>query len=680
METQNILAVENLTVCYQGGKKTIQAVRDVSFNIAPGDSFALVGESGSGKSTIAYAILRVLPPAGFLAGGRIFLTGRDLTTMREKEMRKVRGSHITLVPQDPMTSLNPSQRIGEQVAEVFRLHEAMSRDEALEKAVEMLARVKLPEPAVIARKYPHEISGGQQQRVLIAIAFSANPDLLILDEPTTGLDVTTEARILDLIREMQESFKTAILFISHNLGVVKTLCRQIAVIYAGEIVEQGLVTEVFGKCAHPYTRGLLECIPHHTSSAHKTALHVIEGSLPDLTREQVGCMFAPRCPYVFDRCQKEHPRLLPVPSAPRLARCFVSEKVMVERDVDYSYQCTRNGAAALETRETQPLLRVSNAFKSFRTGRQIINAVDGISIEVDRGEILGIVGESGCGKTTLARMISGLIRIDRGYLSFDGSDVSAPVQRRDREIVRRIQFVFQNPEASLNPQKTVGKILARSLKLLKRASRGEIHSRIIALLETVKLDSRYVDRYPHELSGGECQRTAIARALAPDPDLLICDEALSSLDVSIQAGIVNLLAELREKKQISILFISHDLNVVRHISDRIFVLYNGKECETGTPDQLYWPPYHPYTETLLAALPVVHENVQKTRGIQKPACPSIPREVQGCVFEPECPRCLGELCATATPPRQSPSSGHVIHCHISLDELLSCEPVFQFTK
>ncbi|NIO07633.1 MAG: ATP-binding cassette domain-containing protein, partial [Deltaproteobacteria bacterium] len=259
-------------------------MRNVSFSIAPGDSFALVGESGSGKSTIAYAILRVLPPAGFLAGGRIFLTGRDLTALPEKEMRKLRGSHITLVPQDPITSLNPSQRIGGQVAEVFRLHQAMSRDEALEKAVDMLARVKLPEPAVTARKYPHEISGGQRQRVLIAIAFSTNPDLLILDEPTTGLDVTTEAKILDLIREMQESYKTAILFISHNLGVVKALCRQIAVIYAGEIVEQGLVTEVFGKCAHPYTKGLLECIPHHTSSARKTALHVIEGSLPDMTR------------------------------------------------------------------------------------------------------------------------------------------------------------------------------------------------------------------------------------------------------------------------------------------------------------------------------------------------------------------------------------------------------------
>ncbi len=674
------LLLEDLDITYSTLGTNIPAVRGVSLEIGAGDAFALVGESGSGKSTIAYAIMRYLPSNGRIKGGKISFHSTNIFRLTANELLSLRGAKMSLVPQEPLTSLNPSHRVGNQIAEVFRIHLDISKEEAYKRTIEMLEQVNMPDPEGMARKYPHEISGGQQQRVLIAMAFSTHPDLLIMDEPTTGLDVTTEAVILDLIVEMKSKYNSAILYITHDLGVVRRVCERVAIIYAGEIIEVGDVDTVFNRPAHGYTLGLLGCIPKISSEVIQEKLNAIEGFLPDLSDLKPGCIFASRCDRVEDACLAKVFPLKDI-GAGHLTKCIFYEKVLNLSTAvlngaglsDTKSDKSREGESP-EKRSGEILLEIDALKKIFRIGKGKLLAVDDISLECKKGEILGIVGESGCGKTTLARCIAGLLDVDGGRILFDGENV-AVMKSRSGELHQKIQMIFQNPDSTLNPQKTIEQILERPLTLFKLCPKRERRERVLRLLESVKLGERYMSRYPHELSGGEKQRIGIARAFASEPELIICDEPISSLDVSVQAGIVNLLIELQKQSRISYLFIGHDLNVIRHISNRIVVMYMGKICEVGSSFELFQPPYHPYTEALLSAIPILQTDVT-TRSIRlEGAVPSPINPGPGCRFHTRCPRKVGEICVSAPPPKIEVSPGHVIYCHILLHELEAVPPV-----
>ena len=668
--TPPVLSVRDMDITYYSGQVEFPAIRGTSFEIMAGEAFGLVGESGSGKSTVAYAIMQYLASNGKIARGEVTFNGTNLLTMSSTELLGLRGLKVSMVPQDPLTSLNPSHLVGNQVSEILKIHYKMSESEAHSKAVEMLAQVHLPAPELTAKKYPHQISGGQQQRVLIAMAFCTNPDLLIMDEPTTGLDVTTQARILDLIREMKQTHGTAILYITHNLGVVKNLCDRLAIIYAGEVVEEGDVAAVFQCPAHPYTRGLLSCIPKIYTHKAQRKLDAIEGFLPDLAALQPGCIFAPRCIDARERCHKQTPPWQEI-GARRRSKCFFTE--FEEHAVDEGLDSLRASSPSKKA-----LVRVDHLKKLYPTKRGELRAVDDTSFTCKQGEILGIVGESGCGKTTMARCVVGLEDRSGGKISFDGQDIGV-IQKRSKAMRRKIQMVFQNPEATLNPQKTVEEIIARPLAIYNVVAREKRHERVLELLESVNLGERYLSRFPHEISGGEKQRVGIARAFATEPELIVLDEPISSLDVSVQAGILNLLIELQHKHNIAYIFIGHNLSVIRHLCNRIIVVYMGRICEVGTPDQLFEPPYHPYTEALLSAVPVVEPSIEQREIRLEGTMPNAIDPMPGCAFHTRCPRKIGDVCVQNAPAEvEVNASGHRIACHISVDELTAAEPMFKF--
>ena len=669
-----VLSVDGLSVHYSLAARTTLALTNVSLFVDPGEVVGIVGESGCGKSTLAYTIMRYLPNNARIVSGKVEFHNKDLLQMSEKDMLAIRGKRISIVPQDPLTSLNPSYRIGEQISEILQTHQRMAKLEAHKKVIELLEQVNIPVPHATAGRFPHEISGGQQQRVLIAMAFCLKPDLIIMDEPTTGLDVTTEAMILDLIKNMKIQFNTSILYITHNLGVVKNLCDRIITLYAGEIVEEGEVIPVFQEPKHPYTYGLLRSIPVIGARAIEQRLEVIDGFLPKLESESKSCAFAPRCRFAKKRCFSEAPSLFPIDPA-RAARCFFHEEIPKLHSQSGIQQSTAEKPAAKEGDES--ILKIQNVKKYYKTKGGLLRALEGINLECVKGEILGIVGESGCGKTTLARVIAGLLATDEGKIIFNNQEISFDYRKRDKEVVKKIQMVFQNPEATLNPQKTVKEIISRPYLLHRPMARRKTLSYVIESLEMVKLNEKYLENYPHELSGGEKQRVAIARALAPQPALLICDEPVSNLDVSIQAGILNLLLDLQQRLNITYLFISHDLNVVRYISNRIAVLYLGKLCEIGTPDDLFEPPYHPYTESLLSAIPLVQSNILQRRIRLTGSMPSPLKKIPGCVFHSRCPKKLGTICENVPPPRIQVTEDHFIYCHIPLEQLEREKPIIE---
>jgi peptide/nickel transport system ATP-binding protein len=534
--------------------------------------------------------------------------------------------------------------------------------------------VDLTDVARILRSYPHQLSGGQQQRVLIALAMAGNPDLLILDEPTTGLDVTTEARILELIGRIQRETGTAVLLITHNLGIVRRFCRRVTVIYAGDIVEAGPVEDVLERPAHPYTRALLDCIPPVDSHLTRADLPAIGGALPDRTRMPDGCLFAPRCPRVSEPCRTDVPDLRLVMSE-RRARCLVAEEQLASRSPPPAAQPTPAATGDVDRREA--LLVVENLGVTYAGDGRPVKAVDGIDLHCGPGEVLGIVGESGCGKTSLARCIAGLLAPSRGRILFDGGDLTGDGLRRPQPLRRRIQMVFQNPENTLNPQHTVERCLSRPIALFGLATPGRRRDRVVELLDSVQLGSHFLTRYPHELSGGERQRVAIARAFATEPDLVICDEPISSLDASIQAGVLNLLQNLQRRNRIGFVFISHDLNVVRHVSDRIAVMYGGRLCEVGTPSELFAPPYHPYTEALLAAAPVIQTGIRQRRiELPRAGLEAAGGPLPACPFAGRCPHQVGPVCIEEPPPDRSTRPGRHLFCHLPPDRLDAMEPVF----
>ena len=671
------LAFHDTTIRYRSKIALAPVVRNASLTIAPGEAVALVGESGSGKSTMAYAAMWDQLTGGQVIGGRIEVSGTDLSTLSRAQLRQLRGGRVAMVPQDPMTSLSPSLLIGRQLAEVLRLHRNLNGRLLEEGAADALRLVDLTDVSRIRRSYPHQLSGGQQQRVLLALAMAGQPDVLILDEPTTGLDVTTEARILELIGRIQRETGTAVLLITHNLGIVRRFCQRIAVIYAGDIVEIGPVEVVLTQPAHPYTRALLDCIPPIDSHITGERLPAIAGAIPSRTDLPGGCLFGPRCPRVTDACRERVPELRAM-AAERLARCVHAEDELASTPrSNRGYQSSKTDSDSVH--RPSPLLEIDDLVGTYNSGRNRVIAVSEITFRCNRGEVLGIVGESGCGKTSLARCVVGLIEPSRGRIVFDGQEITRYGLRRPRSLRGRVQMVFQNPESSINPQHTVEQCLVRPLVLFDLVARKSRRDRIVELLESVHLGSEYLGRYPHELSGGERQRVAIARAFAAEPDLIVCDEPVSSLDVSIQAGVLNLLLELQRKSGVSFVFISHDLNVVRHISNRIVVMYDGRICEVGTPSELLAPPYHPYTEALLAAVPIVQAGVRQRRTLLpgRPPGDSTAADTPGCLFASRCPHRVGAICGQSVPPDKFQRSDRHLYCHIPLQELENRKPVFE---
>ncbi len=673
MDNGKVLDVDNLTVTYMTEKGPLDVVRSVSLQIAPGEIYGLVGESGSGKTTLARAVVRYLPSNGKITGGTVSLSGTDLSTRSQKEIRGIWGSRMTMVHQDPNAAINPSMMIGEQIAEMTRTHMGLSRKESRERALEMLNKVRMPDPESVARRYAHQLSGGMLQRVLIATAMATNPEFIIMDEPTTALDVTTEAVILDLIHELMDEYNTAILFITHNLGVIARICDRIGVLYAGEIMEEGPIHDVFKARLHPYTRGLLGCVPRVDANKKEISLSAIPGYIPRPDELPEGCIFGPRCELVEAACREARPPVVSV-GPDHLSACRRHE---ILRDRSEKADETREetigdelGHIVLEARNIKKYFPFSGGLGSiWQRRRSELKAVDDISVRMRSSFTMGIVGESGCGKTTLARCIAGLEEATAGEIELEGQLLDYSVNKRPRAILQKIQMVFQNPDASLNPQHPAGDSVARPLILLRNMDRKQVREKVAELFKAVSLPADYIDRLPHELSGGEKQRVAIARAFAADPALMICDEPISSLDVSVQASLMNLLAELQDKSKTSYLFISHDLAAVRHISDWIAVVYLGRLWEIGSAEDVFIPPYHPYTEALLSAIPIPDPDIRQDRIRLKGSVPSSLNIPPGCRFHTRCPRKVGEICETTEPPWQDMADGHRICCHIPLEEL-----------
>ena len=672
-----VLAIDDLYVTFVRRDRELPVVKGVSLAIGAGETYGLVGESGCGKTTLALALMRYLPGNGRVDHGAITFDGDDMLAMSAERLREVRGTKLGMVYQDPATALNPSIRVGDQIAEVFRFHFGLSKADAQERARLSLEKVAMPDPGVVLRRYPFQLSGGQQQRVVIAMALAGDPRLLVLDEPTTGLDATVEAEVLDLIAELRERIDAAILLISHNLGLVARMCQRVGVMYAGLLVEDGPARDLFTDPRHPYTMGLLRCVPRFGARKDQSTLVPIPGFLPRLGAPLPGCVFAPRCELVQPECRQREPDLFPWPppaadpvvaasdGAPRHARCYFSDRVPAMMEAVAGPAAT--GAAAPVA--AGPTLDVDHISKIFKDGRRRVVAVDDVTIEVGEGEILGLVGESGSGKTTLANCVTGLLTADAGGLRFAGAPLPDSVAKRGSDTLRAIQMVFQNPDATLNPAKTAGGILSRAVGRLGGLSGEERRKRVAELAQRVRVEDQHLEARPTELSGGQKQRIAIARAFAGKPALVVCDEPASALDVSVQASILNLLAELQATEGVSYIFISHDLAVVRYLSDRIAVMYLAKLMEVGSAEEVFTAPHHPYTEALQSAIPTLDFANPVERIPLAGVVPSLSDPPSGCRFHTRCHRSLGDLCAEQTPPWREVAPGHSYLCHIEPAEL-----------
>jgi peptide/nickel transport system ATP-binding protein len=583
-----------------------------------------------------------------------------------------------------MAALNPSLRIGRQLTEVLVEHKMSRGVEAKAECIRMLDRVKMPDPPAMMERYPHQLSGGQQQRVLIAMALLTNPALLILDEPTTGLDVTVEAGILDLIAELKHEFDSTILYISHNLGVITRVADRVAVMYAGELVEQSSVRDIFLGPQHPYTVALFRCIPKISASRQIKTLQPIRGKVPSLHETPSGCIFEPRCDRARERCRLEHPDIVRTTDE-HLVRCFYAES---PDPAELKALRAELADAEPSPRGEDPILKIEGLktyYKAQESGlgrlagrrkKGFVKAVDDINLVAWKKSTLGIVGESGCGKTTLAKCVAGLVSPNAGKMDFIGIDIARVVEQRPFELLKELQMIFQNPDSTLNPRRSVGETIARPLRLFRTVPSTEIMNEVVRLLEAVRLGEDYCDRLPRQLSGGERQRVALARAFAGRPALVLCDEPLSSLDVSVQAAVLNLLLEFQQEFGTAMLFISHDLSVVYQLCDNVAVMYLGQFCEIGPTEALFAPPYHPYTEALLSAVPIPDPTVERTNIRLTGTVPSALDPPSGCRFHTRCPRKIGPICERESPPWRGIAEGHRIYCHIDIEELRAVEPVF----
>jgi peptide/nickel transport system ATP-binding protein len=655
------LVVDDLRVDFVVRGIPRSVLRGVSFTVAPGESFGLVGESGCGKSTTAYAALGLLADNGRVVGGHALINGKDVTSMSGPQLREVRRTDVSMVYQDPGAALNPTLRIGTQVVEAFTVL-GVSPTEAKDRAFEALRRVRISDPRAVMQRYPHQLSGGMQQRVVIAMALANDPKLLVLDEPTTGLDATVEAEVLDLVEALRADTGAAVLMIAHNLGVIRRICDRVGVMYAGQVVEQGVAGEVFDHPSHPYTVGLLQCLPRHGARKGAHRLETIPGFLPQIGADLPACVFVERCPLATDICREQAPPL--VHDGTRYARCHHIDQV----DTLTETKAT-TGKADPPASTADPILQLKDVNVTFKQHGTEIRALTDINLTLRPGETLGLVGESGSGKTTMAKVILGIQAPDLGsQVVLDGTPLQALTRRRPQESRRAIQIVFQNPDSALNRGHSVRAILSRALAKLAGIVGADAETRLDALIEHVRLTPRHLDLKPRQLSGGLKQRVAIGRAFAGGPRIVVCDEPTSALDVSVQAAILNLLADLQRDDQSSYVFISHDLGVVRYLSDRIAVLYLGRIMEVGTAEQVFSGPHHPYTEALLSAVPSV-DGAPRSRIRLDGEVPSAANPPSGCVFHTRCPRRLENLCETAVPPLVEVEPGHTMACHIPIGEL-----------
>jgi peptide/nickel transport system ATP-binding protein len=667
-----LLSVSDLSTVLRRTDGPLPLIEEVSFELAAGRTVGLVGESGSGKSLTAMSIIGLLPPTLEITGGKVLFSGIDLTALSQAELRKIRGRDIGMIFQDPQNSLDPCFTVGAQMVETIRTHTDLSSRAAGELAVSLLDRVGIRQPAQRAQDYPHQLSGGMAQRVMIAMAISCQPRLLIADEPTTALDVTVQAQILTLLRELQHEMDMALLLISHDLSVIAEMADDVAVLYAGHVVERGEVTATFAAPSHPYTEALLGARP--TASTRGEPLVTIPGVVPSPFAMPSGCHFHPRCSYAHPECREHRPAFeITASRSGKGTRCL--------RHAELDLSGVRATAPVSAPPERPPnddthadrpvLLEAQDLRKQYRLrggrfglGGSWLVAVDDVSFALRQGETLGLVGESGAGKSTVGRLVLGLADPTGGSVSFDGTDIGSVRGRQRRAMRRHIQVVFQNPYASLDPTKTIGESVAEPLQVHAKLSKGDERDRVVELLEQVGLGPAYVNRYPHALSGGQRQRVAIARALSLNPRLLVCDEPVSSLDVSTQAQVINLLRDLQRDRGLSYLFVGHDLSVVHQISDRIAVMYQGRIVETGRSDLIYNRPRHPYTQMLLSA--VLSIDPQRHRlGSVVSGEHTTDRISTGCPFAARCPAVM-ERCWTEEPPAVETDGGVTVWCHLPL--------------
>jgi oligopeptide/dipeptide ABC transporter ATP-binding protein len=721
-----VLEVENLRTEFHLRSGNVRAVDGVSFNVAAGECVGLVGESGCGKSTTGLSIMKLLPNVGHVVGGSIKLLGKDLGPLSEREMRHVRGNDVAMIFQDPMTSLNPTWTIGRQLAEAYRLHNDVTQREGLVRAREVLELVRLPRPAERLNAYPHQLSGGLRQRVMIAMALVNSPKLLIADEPTTALDVTIQAQILDLIDGLRRDFQMAVILITHDLGVIAARADRVMVMYAGKIAEGAGTEDLFGSMRHPYTEALFRSIPRFDQDRSQ-ALFSIPGVPPDLMSPPPGCRFAPRCRNAQARCTQEEPLLAPEtgdgtrpgagtehteePALPHAIRsgdhvfaCFypvdtssrsaataeeireaatpgaidrLSRPAAEELDTGIPITLAEPSPARLEPVKGEVLVRLDDIYKEFPVTsgavlqRKIgtVKAVSGVSFDVHRGETFGLVGESGCGKTTIGWMVTALHRPSSGQILFDGKDISTLRWRNLRRARRDLQLMFQDPYASLDPRMRVGPTIREPLNIQDVGSRKDRQKRVSELLSEVGLSPKAAGLYPHEFSGGQRQRIGLARALALNPQLIVADEPVSALDVSIQAQILNLMRSLQATHELTYIVISHDLAVVRYLADTIGVMYLGKLVEIGPATEVYERPAHPYTRGLIDAVPIPDPVLERQRETVpvRGELPSAMDPPSGCRFRTRCPLAQ-DVCAELEPPLRLFGNGHRAACHFPLQE------------
>jgi peptide/nickel transport system ATP-binding protein len=679
-----ILEIDRLSISFFTRLREIPAVMNFSASLQPGEALGIVGESGCGKSTVALGVMQDLGVNGRIVGGSIKFKGREMNTMTREELRDIRGSEIAMIYQEPMASLNPAMRIGKQLMEVPMIHEGVSKDVAYARALEVVTDVKLPDPERMLNSFPHQLSGGQQQRIVIAMALMSKPSLLILDEPTTALDVTVEAAVVELVKDLGKKYGTSMLFISHNLGLVLETCDRICVMYSGEAVERGTIEGVFDEMRHPYTQALFRSIPLPGADKNARPLVAIPGNFPLPHERPNGCNFGPRCDYF------------------EAGRCDQGHIFMEDAGLDHETRCLRHAeidwnaplVAGAQTEKPAPgrvVLKMDNLKKYYEVAAsalfsggstKVVKANETLTFEARESETLAIVGESGCGKSTFAKVLMGLETATSGEILLDNKSIGdIPIEKRDTKTIADVQMVFQNPFDTLNPSMTVGRQIMRALEIFKIGKNdGERRARMLELLDLVKLPREFAGRMPRQLSGGQKQRVGIARAFAGDARIVVADEPVSALDVSVQAAVTDLLMEIQRKHKTTLLFISHDLSIVRYLSDRVMVMYLGHVVEMGTTDQVFSPPYHPYTEALLSAVPIADTKIKKKHIVLEGDIPSAMNPPPGCPFQTRCnwkDKAGRTKCETEVPVVRTLDNGHQIKCHLSDADMAEMEPVIQ---
>ncbi|MFC3208375.1 dipeptide ABC transporter ATP-binding protein [Aquamicrobium soli] len=687
---QPIIEIENLSISFFTRKGEIPAVMDFSCTVMPGEAMGIVGESGCGKSTVSLGIMRDLSNIGKIVGGRIKFQGKDMGEMSEEELRSIRGNKIAMIYQEPMASLNPAMKVGKQLMEVPLIHDKVSKEEAYNRALEMVRAVKLPDPERMMRSFPHQLSGGQQQRIVIAMALLSKPALLLLDEPTTALDVTVEAGIVELVKGLGERFGTSMIFVSHNLGLILETCDRITVMYSGEAVETGRIEDVFDRMRHPYTQGLFRSIPLPGADKNSRPLIAIPGQLPLPHERPKGCNFGPRCQHFVEGvCNAAEIPMIPVEGHEgHFSRCVRFN------EIDWNELPAGAGKETEKVVPGKPVLEIDDLKKYYKVGGsevfgggdgRVVKANETISFTARESETVAIVGESGCGKSTLAKVLLGLETASSGSVKLDGRDIqSTGVEKRDVDTVSSIQMVFQNPFDTLNPSHTVGSQIIRTLEKFHVGNNpAERRQRMLELLDLVKLPRAFETRKPRQLSGGQKQRIGVARAFAGEARVVVADEPVSALDVSVQAAVTELLMDIQRRNKTTLLFISHDLSVVRYIADRVVVMYLGYIVEQGTTDQIFSPPYHPYTEALLSAIPIADTSVVKKHIVLEGDIPSAMNPPSGCPFQTRCRYkhlVPGNRCETEVPPSKDLGGGHMSRCWLSDEELAKMGPVISFDR